>query len=144
MYDIYFKTISPTAHVPTKAHEDDAGFDMYASESVLLRAHEFAAVPTGICIQLPPGTEAQVRPRSGLAMKNGVTVLNSPGTVDAGYRGELRVILINHSSVDFQITPGMRIAQMIIAPVYPARFLESDELDSSDRGSNGFGSSGVR
>jgi len=144
MYNILFTKLTPNAQVPSKAHEDDAAFDMYASEDVLLKAHEFCMVPTGICIQLPEHTEAQVRPRSGLAAKYGVTVLNSPGTVDAGYRGELKVILINHSNIDFQITAGMRIAQMLIAPVYPACFTEVSELSGSDRGEGGFGSSGLK
>jgi dUTP pyrophosphatase len=101
-----------------------------------------ALVPTGISIALPAGTEAQVRPRSGLAAKNGVTVLNSPGTIDADYRGEIAVILINHGDEPFVITRGMRIAQMVIATVAQATFSEVDNLDETARGAGGFGSTG--
>lgn len=94
-------------------------------------------------MELPPQAEAQIRPRSGLALKHSITVLNTPGTVDAGYRGEVKVLLMNLGKEAFKVTKGMRIAQMVIAPVYPAEFVEADELSESDRGSNGFGSSGV-
>lgn len=101
-----------------------------------------ALVPTGIAIALPPGTEAQVRPRSGLAAKHGITVLNAPGTIDADYRGEIQVLLINHGSESFVITRGMRIAQLIIAPVMQARAREVLSLDETKRGAGGFGSTG--
>lgn len=143
MIEIKFIPLRGGAHIPQKAHEDDAGFDLYASEDFLLKAHCFGCVPTAISIELPDGFEAQVRPRSGLAAKYGVTVLNAPGTVDAGYRGEIKVILINHGNEDFTITAGMRIAQMIISPVLQARFVEASSLAESDRGEGGFGSSGT-
>ena len=102
-----------------------------------------AAVPTGIAISLPRGHEAQIRPRSGLALRHGVTVLNSPGTIDADYRGEILVILVNLGSEPFVVRRGMRIAQMVIAPVRRARFVESRNLDSTERASGGFGSTGT-
>ncbi|MEK9673665.1 MAG: dUTP diphosphatase [Rhodospirillaceae bacterium] len=100
-------------------------------------------IPTGIAIALPEGYEAQVRPRSGLAAKHGITVLNSPGTIDVDYRGEISVILINHSDTAFEVTRGMRIAQMVIAPVARAAWAERDSLDETVRGAGGFGSTGI-
>jgi dUTP pyrophosphatase len=101
-----------------------------------------AMVPTGIAIALPPNTEAQVRPRSGLAAKHGLTVLNAPGTIDADYRGEIQVILINHGAEPVVLTRGMRIAQLVIAPVVQAKFQEASTLDDTKRGAGGFGSTG--
>lgn len=144
MIEIKYIPLREGAHIPQKAHEDDAGFDLYASEDYTLKAHGFGCVPTALSIELPEGYEAQVRPRSGLAAKYGVTVLNAPGTIDAGYRGELKVILINHGEQDFAITAGMRIAQLIVSPVLPARFVEAAVLAESDRGDGGFGSSGEK
>ena len=144
MIEIKFIPLREGAHIPTKAHEDDAGFDLYASEDFTLMAHGYGCVPTALSVELPEGYEAQVRPRSGLAAKYGVTVLNAPGTIDAGYRGEVKVILINHGDADFEITAGMRIAQMIISPVWPARFVEAAVLEDSTRGSGGFGSTGTK
>jgi dUTP pyrophosphatase len=102
-----------------------------------------ALIPTGVAIALPPGHEGQVRPRSGLAFRHGVTVLNTPGTVDADYRGELQVILVNLGTEPFMVQRGMRIAQMIIAPVQRAVLVESDNLDTTERASGGFGSTGI-
>ena len=144
MVQIKFVRLREGAHIPQKAHEDDAGFDLYASEDFLLPAHGFGCVPTALSIELPEGYEAQVRPRSGLAAKYGVTVLNAPGTIDAGYRGEVKVILINHGEADFPISAGMRIAQMVVSPVLPARFVEAVSLEDSARGEGGFGSSGTK
>ena len=144
MLQIKFVKLREGAHIPQKAHEDDAGFDLYASEDFLLRAHGFGCVPTAVSIELPHGTEAQVRPRSGLAARHGVTVLNAPGTIDAGYRGEVKVILINHGDADFEITAGMRIAQLVISSVISAEFIEVSSLEDSDRGEGGFGSSGTK
>ena len=144
MIDIKFIRLSEGAHIPQKAHEDDAGFDLYASEDFSLKAHGFGCVPTALSIELPTGYEAQVRPRSGLAAKYGVTVLNAPGTIDAGYRGEVKVILINHGESDFEITAGMRIAQLVVSPVLSARFVETASLEQSERGEGGFGSSGTK
>lgn len=144
MLQIKFVKLREGAHIPQKAHEDDAGFDLYASEDFLLKAHGFGCVPTAVSIELPHGTEAQVRPRSGLAARHGVTVLNAPGTIDAGYRGEVKVILINHGDADYEITAGMRIAQLVISSVISAEFIEVSSLEDSDRGEGGFGSSGAK
>jgi dUTP pyrophosphatase len=123
-----------------------AGLDLMAAvpaeKPVLLAPGARAAIPTGLAIALPPGTEGQVRPRSGLAAKNGVTVLNSPGTIDADYRGEIGVILINHGQEAFTVTRGMRIAQLIVAPVTQARLNVVESLDDTARGGGGFGSTG--
>ncbi len=131
--------------LPTYATEDSAGMDLLAavSEDVTLKTGERKLIPTGISIALPKGFEAQVRPRSGLAFKNGVTVLNSPGTVDADYRGEVGVILINHGQEPFTVTRGMRIAQMVIAPYTRANWKAVESLETSDRGEGGFGSTGT-
>lgn len=144
MYTVRFVKLNEFAQMPHKAHEDDAGFDLYSCEDYLLKAHAYGAVATGICIELPRGTEGQVRPRSGLAAKNGITVLNAPGTIDAGYRGEVKVILINHSDTDFEITKGMRIAQLMVKPIFQTEFTEVSSLEDTDRGAGGFGSSGLK
>jgi dUTP pyrophosphatase len=119
-----------------------AGLDLTAAEQAILSPGERAAVGTGISIALPVGHEAQVRPRSGLALKYGVTLLNSPGTIDADYRGEIRVILINHGSEPFRIERGDRIAQLIVAPISKAVWTEVEVLPESERGVGGFGSTG--
>jgi dUTP pyrophosphatase len=122
-----------------------AGMDLAAAidAPLVLKAGEWAAVPTGLAIALPPGTEAQIRPRSGLAAKQGITVLNAPGTIDADYRGEVKVLLVNLGSSDFTIERGMRIAQMVIAPYLRAAWDERDALPETERGAGGFGSTGV-
>ncbi len=124
-----------------------AGLDLLAAipagENLTLQPGARDMVPTGLAIALPLGCEAQIRPRSGLAAKKGVTVLNSPGTIDCDYRGEIKVILINHGSEPLIITRGMRIAQMVIAPVTRATFEECDSLPETDRGAGGFGSTGT-
>lgn len=131
--------------LPGYATKHAAGMDLPAATDadLVLKPGARAAVPTGFAIELPEGYEAQVRPRSGLALKNGVTVLNAPGTIDADYRGEVKVILINHGQEDFVITRGMRIAQMVIAPFVQVALIESDKLQESDRGTGGFGSTGT-
>jgi len=123
-----------------------AGMDLLAAidEPIILKAGEIKLVKTGIAIALEKGFEAQVRPRSGLALKNGITVLNSPGTIDSDYRGEVCAILINHSQVDFTITRGMRIAQMVIAACVQAQIAEVENLDETARGTSGFGSTGLK
>lgn len=132
--------------LPAYATEDSAGFDLLAAVTtpLTLKPGERKLVPTGLAIALPAGFEAQVRPRSGLALKQGVTVLNSPGTVDADYRGEVGVILINHGTSDFLIQRGDRIAQMVVAPVARASLIETAELPPSGRGAGGFGSTGIK
>jgi dUTP pyrophosphatase len=129
---------------PVKQTVGAAGFDLAAAvaDDVVLAPGQRALVPTGIAIALPPSTEAQIRPRSGLALKHGVTCLNSPGTIDADYRGEIKVLLINHGDAPFSITRGSRIAQLVVAPVAQARFVVSLDLDDTARGDGGFGSTG--
>ena len=131
--------------LPTPATSLSAGVDLLAAVAapVVLAPGKRAVIPTGIAIQLPGGFEAQVRPRSGLAAKHGVTLLNAPGTIDADYRGEIGVILINHGDEDFSVTRGMRIAQLVIAPFSRATWGEVEELDASGRGEGGFGSTGT-
>ena len=123
-----------------------AGLDLLAAveADVTLAAGERALIPTGIAIALPPGIEAQVRPRSGLAVRHGITVLNAPGTIDADYRGEIRVLLINHGSAPVTITRAMRIAQLVIAPVLRAKLVAVETLDETARGDGGFGSTGLQ
>lgn len=131
--------------LPDYATPGAAGMDIAAhlDTAVTLAPFARAAIATGFSMQLPSGYEAQIRPRSGLALKHGVTVANAPGTIDSDYRGEVAVILINLSQQDFTITPGMRIAQMVIAPVTHCRFEDILQLDLSDRGAGGFGSTGL-
>lgn len=132
--------------LPFYQSDGAAGMDLYAAidaASVLvLEPGAVSAVPTGFAMALPAGFEAQIRPRSGLAAKHSVTVLNAPGTIDSDYRGEIKVLLINHGKQAFDITRGMRIAQMVIAPVTRAQLNEVDSLDDTKRGAGGFGSTG--
>ena len=131
--------------LPAYATEHAAGLDLMAAIDLpmTIAAGKRAMVPTGIAIALPVGLEAQVRPRSGLAAKHGVTVLNSPGTIDADYRGEIRVILINLGEIDFLVEPKSRIAQLIVAPVMQIRWDEVESLPQTARGDGGFGSTGL-
>ncbi|MGM0431669.1 MAG: dUTP diphosphatase [Spirochaetota bacterium] len=134
------------ARLPAYATVGSAGADICAylpdRENLILEAGTYTAVPTGLFMALPSGFEAQIRPRSGLAAKHGVTVLNAPGTIDADYRGEIRVLLINLSNEAYHIQHGERIAQMIISPVAQSRFLPVDTIDDTERGAGGFGSTG--
>jgi dUTP pyrophosphatase len=131
--------------LPAYATADSAGVDLLAAidAPVVLRPGARAAIPSGIAIALPTGFEAQVRPRSGLAARHGIALLNSPGTIDADYRGEIAVILVNHGDSDFTVERGMRIAQMVVAPVSTVAWTEVDELPTSERGAGGFGSTGT-
>ncbi|MBN1756412.1 dUTP diphosphatase [bacterium] len=121
-----------------------SGVDLYASipETLVIPAGDFIMVPTGIAAEIPPGFEGQVRPRSGLAARNGIGLLNAPGTIDADYRGEIKVILFNFGDTDFPVKPGERIAQLIFSKVYHANFEIVEELDSTERGKGGFGHTG--
>lgn len=132
--------------LPQYATPQSAGLDLRAniSEPVVLRPMERRLIPTGLYIALPEGYEAQVRPRSGLALKHGITVLNSPGTVDADYRGELGVLLINLSTEDFTVNDGERIAQMVVARCEQGEFVAVEELDATERGTGGYGHTGVK
>lgn len=132
----------PELELPSYATELAAGMDLTAAQAIVLEPGTWCAVGTGLEIELPAGYEAQVRPRSGLAMKHGVTVLNAPGTIDADYRGEIRVLLINHSKDPYRIAIGDRIAQLIIAPVARAEIAVVSALSTTARGSGGFGHTG--
>ena len=134
------KRLSEAAFLPSYSHQGDAGLDLYSTEDLELLPHRSALVHTGIAIELPEGFEAQIRPRSGLALKNSITVLNSPGTIDQGYRGEIAVILINHGSVSFQVQTGIRIAQLVVQGIVPVVIEEVENLSSTHRGAEGFGS----
>ena len=131
---------------PQYSTPHSSGMDLRANliEPVLLKPHERILVKTGLFIEIPPGYEAQVRPRSGLALKNGISVLNSPGTIDADYRGEIGVILVNLSKEDFKINNGERIAQLVFSAYSKVDFVEVKSLDASVRGNGGFGSSGIK
>ena len=133
--------------LPKYETEGAAGLDLFAATKedtkIIILPRKAEMIPTGIAISVPSGYEAQIRPRSGLAAKNGITVLNSPGTIDSDYRGEILVMLINHSNKDFKILRGMRIAQMVISKIEQFNLISVDELDATDRGKDGFGSTGI-
>ncbi|RDW21608.1 dUTP diphosphatase [Oceanobacillus chungangensis] len=141
-YNLKVKLIHEEARLPYRANAGDAGLDLFSVEEKIIKSGESALIATGIQMELPEGTEAQVRPRSGLALKHSITVLNSPGTIDEGYRGEVKVILINHGKEDFRVEKQMRIAQMVIAPVLLVNLVETESLSDSVRDKGGFGSSG--
>ncbi len=144
---IQLRRLEHAADLPVPAYETAhaAGMDLMACipADMDLAPGRRALIPTGFAIALPEGFEAQVRPRSGLANKHGITVLNAPGTIDADYRGEIAIILINHGEAPFVIRRGMRIAQMVVAPVARVVWREADELDETERGAGGFGSTGT-
>jgi len=135
--------LSSEARLPEYEHEGDAGLDLYAAEPCEIRPGQRMLVKTGVKVALPQGYEAQVRPKSGLALKHGLTVLNTPGTVDAGYRGEIGVIVINHGEQPYQVEKGKKIAQLIIAKVEHAEVVEVRELEATARNEGGFGSTGL-
>ncbi|MFM8332786.1 MAG: dUTP diphosphatase [Candidatus Methylumidiphilus sp.] len=140
---VKFQKLETDAILPSYAHPGDAGMDLSAWQALTIPPGESALVRTGLAVQLPPNTEAQVRPRSGLALKHKITVLNTPGTIDEGYRGEIGVILINHGKQDFAIDKGMKIAQLVIKPVLRVHIEEVQNLDETTRGTGGFGSTGA-
>lgn len=135
--------LDPSAITPQYSHPGDAGLDLFSIEEQTILPGETKLIRTGIAIALPEGTEAQIRPRSGLALKYSITVLNTPGTVDAGYRGEIGVILINHGRKTFEVIPGMKIAQMVITSFIAAEVELVKQLNDTIRGDGGFGSTGV-
>ena len=135
--------LHPDAILPIRAHPDDAGLDLYAAEQIGIPVLGRNLVNTGIAVAIPPGHVGYITPRSGLAHSNGITVLNAPGTIDAGYTGEIRVNLINHGQAPYVITPGQRIAQLVISPIATPAVEEVDELPDTARGANGHGSSGL-
>jgi dUTP pyrophosphatase len=143
---IHVRLLRPDAILPAYMTADAAGMDLAAAldTALTLSPGERALVPTGVALAIPTGFEGQVRPRSGLAARHGVTCLNSPGTIDADYRGEVKVILVNHGREPFVVNHGDRIAQLVIAPVVQAEIVSADELPSTARGDGGFGSTGRR
>ena len=142
MYKIKYKKLSKTAIIPKQQNLHDAGMDIFSDEELEITSGKTALISTGLAMELPLDTEAQVRPRSGLALKHSVTVLNTPGTIDAGYRGEIKVILMNHGDKAFKVKKGMRIAQLVIKPIYKVDVIEVADLNPSQRGQGGFGSTG--
>ena len=137
--------LRPNAILPEASHgpEEDAGLDLFSVEEVALPSGGWAGVGTGLAIELPAGYEGQVRPRSGLARKFGVTLLNSPGTIDPGYRGEVRVLMINHGSEEYTVRPGDRIAQLVIGSYAEVEWAIGEQLGATQRGPEGFGSTGA-
>ncbi len=142
--DIKLKKLHPDAKIPEYMTELAAGMDICAllTEALVLEPGQRSLIPTGLAFAIPPGYEMQVRPRSGLAIKHGIALVNSPGTIDADYRGEVSIILINHGLESFTINSGDRIAQLIVAPVSQANLIETLDLDETNRGSGGFGHTG--
>ena len=137
------KRLEKQAQLPIQARMGDAAFDLFSAVEYAIEPGESYGVKTGIALEIPVGYEGQVRPRSGLALNSGITVTNAPGTIDSGYRGEVRVVLHNLGKNSFHIKRGMRIAQIAIRPVPNVRFVEVDELAESERGDGGFGSTGT-
>lgn len=138
------RILAEGARLPTRAHDGDAGLDLYASESAVLAPGERASVGTGIAIELPEGHAGLVLPRSGLASRHGIALVNAPGLIDAGYRGEIRVLLLNTDAEEpFEVAPGDRIAQLLVTPFTEVKPVAAVELAASQRGDGGFGSSGV-
>ncbi len=142
MVKVKIKKIKDNAIIPKYAHEGDAGVDLYSTEEYILKPGERVLVSTGIKIAIPRGYEAQVRPKSGLAVKHGISIVNTPGTIDADYRGEIGIITINLGQEEFKIEKGKKIAQMIFNKVEEAEFEETEELEETTRGQGGFGSTG--
>ena len=146
--EVHIMRLPHGADLPLPAYQSElaAGLDLLAAvpadAPVSVAPGKWVSVPTGLVIALPPGTEGQVRPRSGLAARHGITVLNAPGTIDADYRGEIQVLLVNFGSEAFLLTRGLRIAQLVIAPVQQAMLIEASKLDETGRGAKGFGSTG--
>ena len=143
MISIKFKKLTQTAQTPQKMTEHSSGFDLYADgDEIIIQPKDVALISTGISLEIPPSYEAQVRPRSGLAIKHKIGILNSPGTIDADYRGEVKVILFNFGKESFVVTRDMRIAQMVIARVEHVELIESNSLEETERSDGGFGHTG--
>jgi dUTP pyrophosphatase len=140
--DLPVRRLRPEAVVPSRAYDGDAGLDLSAAEAVVLAPGERAVIGTGLAVAVPEGHAAFVQPRSGLAARHGITIVNAPGLVDSGYRGEVKVVLLNTGAEPFAVEPGMRIAQLVVLPVASPEPVEVDELPVSERGERGHGSSG--
>ena len=143
MVTIKVQKIKDTAIIPKYAHEGDAGVDLYSTEEYIIKPGDRVLVSTGIKIAIPPGHEAQIRPKSGLALKHGLSIVNTPGTIDSGYRGEVGIIIINLGKEEYKIGTGKKVAQMVINQVEEATFEEVKELDETTRNQGGFGSTGL-
>ena len=144
MVEIKIKKLNPEAIIPHYVHDGDAGMDVYSIEDCKLEAGDIKLVKTGLSFEVPKGYEIQVRPKSGLALKNGITLTNSPGTLDSGYRGELGVIMQNCSKVAYEIKKGEKIAQIVLAKYELAEIKEASDLTETSRGQGGFGSTGLK
>jgi dUTP pyrophosphatase len=140
---VLVRRLDPTLPLPTYARQDDAGLDLRAAETTTLEPGARALVPTGLAVVIPSGYAGFVLPRSGLALRHGLTLLNAPGLIDAGYRGEIKVLLINHDRASVTVARGERIAQLILQPIERADLIEVHELPPTDRGAGGFGSTGT-
>ncbi|MFA6022534.1 MAG: dUTP diphosphatase [Candidatus Pacearchaeota archaeon] len=141
---IKIKLLKENAIIPSYAKEGDAGMDLFSTEKYLVKKGERVLVSTGLAVEIPIGYEMQVRPRSGLALKKGISIVNTPGTVDSGYRGEIGIIIINHGEEDFEINSGDKIAQAVLNKIETAEVELVEELSESERGAGGFGSTGVK
>lgn len=142
MIEVAMRRLRPDAHLPRQAYEGDAGLDLAACDHAVLAPGERATIGTGVAVEIPEGYAGFVQPRSGLAARHGIGIVNAPGLIDSGYRGEIRVVLLNTDREHtFVVEPGMRIAQLVIAPTASIRLVEVDELARSERGARGFGSS---
>ena len=139
---IKIKKLNKEAQIPAYQTKEAAGFDLHSIEDAIINPGERKLIGTGLAFEIEFGYEVQIRPRSGLAYKYGITVLNTPGTIDSDYRGEIKILLINHGQESFEIKKGERIAQAVIAPVIQAQIVEVDELNDTERGAGGFGSTG--
>lgn len=139
---IKIKKINPEAKLPSYAHDGDAGMDIYSCEDVLIIAGKTKIISTGLSFEIPYGFEMQIRPKSGLSLNFGLTILNSPGTLDAGYRGELKILVFNTSDKDYEVKKGQKIAQGIVSKIELVDIEEASELSDTSRGKNGFGSTG--
>ena len=146
MTEILIKKLSKEVNLPKYETNGSSGLDLaaYIDKNIEIRPGKSEIIPTGLAVAIPKNFEIQIRPRSGLAAKNQISVLNTPGTIDSDYRGEIKVILINHSDKNFTVLKGLRIAQMVLCPVVKAKFKEVDSLEDTKRGSGGFGSTGVK
>jgi dUTP pyrophosphatase len=144
--EIYYSKIEESVIDPKYVYESDSGFDLHSTEDLIIKAFDRALVPTGLRFDIPDGNEIQVRPKSGLALKLGLTVLNTPGTIDSGYNGEIKVIMFNTTKEDIKISKGMKIAQAVLCPVINGKWIklvEKENISIKDRNDNGFGSTGI-
>ena len=146
MTEILIKRLSKAVYLPKYGTDGSSGIDLAAnvSENIEIKPGQTVVIPTGLAVSIPKNFEIQIRPRSGLAAKNQITVLNTPGTIDADYRGEIKVILINHGNKNFIVEKGLRVAQMVVCPIIKANLKEVETLDETHRGSGGFGSTGIK